>query len=71
MTTGPRSQCDACARLNPRASFTEPFTCDAFPQGIPDAVYGNQRDHRQPIQGDGGIRFEAKPGDEFPAYAFR
>ena len=70
MTTGPRSQCDACVHLDPRQGFTQP-TCDAFPSGIPDEVYNNTLDHRQPVDGDRGIRFDAKPGDEFPAYAFR
>lgn len=70
MTIGPRSQCDACRHFRGRASFTAPFTCDAFTSGIPDEVYDNERDHRQPIEGDNGIRFAAKAGDSFPAYAF-
>lgn len=71
MTIGPRSQCHACRHLRGRRSFDDPFTCDAFPDGIPDEVYDNERDHRQPIPGDHGIQFSAKAGDEFPAYAFR
>jgi hypothetical protein len=27
-------------------------------------------DHRQPITGDHGLRWEASPGEEFPEYAF-
>lgn len=71
MTTGPRSQCDACRHFRERASFDDPFTCTAFPDGIPDAVYDNDLDHRNEIAGDNGIQFDAKPGDEFPEYAFR
>lgn len=71
MTTGPRSQCEACRHLVPRVRFADPLVCDAFPAGIPDEVYANQADHRQPLPGDDGIQFEAKAGDEFPAYALR
>ena len=71
MTSGPRSQCDACSRLKPRANFDDPQTCTAFPRGIPGPVYDNEVDHRQPIPGDNALQFKAKAGDEFPAYAFR
>ena len=33
-------------------------TCDAFPNGIPEAVRKNKIDHRKAIAGDNGIRFE-------------
>lgn len=70
----PRSQCDACSRFRSAFSVT-PFAddsfCEAFPDGIPDLVYGNGVDHRRPVDGDHGIRFDLKPGDEFPTYAFR
>jgi len=33
-------------------------TCDAFPNGIPEAVRKNRMDHRKAIAGDNGIRFE-------------
>lgn len=69
MTTGPRAQCMACKNLHPLKFATQP-TCDAYPQGIPDEIFTNERDHRQPIGGDNGIQFEAKAGDQFPAYAF-
>lgn len=68
MTTGPRSQCDACRHLRSGA-FNAPLTCDAFPDGIPTRIFRNGMDHRQPIDGDHGIRFEAVEGDEFPEYA--
>jgi hypothetical protein len=33
-------------------------TCDAFPNGIPEAVRKNRIDHRKAIAGDNGIRFD-------------
>lgn len=74
MTTGPMSQCGACAHF--RSPFSRedgdfsggPF-CEAFPAGIPDEVFRNQLDHRQPIAGDHGVRWESN-GQPFPAYAF-
>lgn len=35
-------------------------TCDAYPNGIPDAIWESRVDHRQPYTGDGGIHFEPK-----------
>ena len=32
--------------------------CDAFPEGIPDAIYLGGFDHRHPFEGDHGIRFD-------------
>src|SRR5262249_15596048 len=76
MTTGPRSQCDTCVH------YRSPFSpegikqdrdrsfCAAFPDGIPVAVFHNGADHRQPIEGDHGIRWESN-GEPFPEYAFR
>lgn len=42
------------------------LTCAAFPERIPDEISLNRHDHREPYPGDGGIRFEAKPGEEHP-----
>lgn len=75
MTTRPQSQCNACANF--RSPFSRedgdysggPF-CAAFPTGIPDEVFGNQLDHRQPITGDHGVRWTSNRGQEFPEYAF-
>jgi hypothetical protein len=33
-------------------------TCKAFPDGIPKQIIESEVLHREPFQGDGGIRFE-------------
>lgn len=74
MTTRPKSQCGACARYRspfarPDGNWDGPAFCEAFPDGIPAEVFGNQLDHRQPIDGDHGVRWLSN-GDDFPEYAF-
>jgi hypothetical protein len=32
--------------------------CDAYPNGIPTAIWKGENDHRAPFPGDGGIQFE-------------
>lgn len=32
--------------------------CRAFPKGIPEAIATNGHDHREPFDGDSGVRFE-------------
>lgn len=39
------------------------FVCRAFPTGIPEDVLAGRNDHTQPIDGDGGLRYEP-PGKE-------
>lgn len=35
-------------------------TCDAFPDGIPGDFLGGRKEHREPVDGDGGIVFEPR-----------
>jgi hypothetical protein len=65
------SICDACVRLQQRANpgaATSADTwipyCDAFPDRVPGEIYTGGFDHRQPFEGDHGIRFEQRPGGE-------
>lgn len=72
MTTQPASQCSTCKHFRSAFSVTPPAAdsfCAAFPAGIPDEVYGNGVDHRQPVDGDHGVRWESN-GRPFPEYAF-
>ena len=32
-------------------------TCDAFPDGIPEIVRRGASDHKEALEGDGGLRF--------------
>jgi hypothetical protein len=75
VTSGPLSQCWTCVR------FRSPFSvaagaeippgpsCEAFPAGIPGPVLDNATDHRQPVEGDHGVRWESN-GEPFPEWAF-
>jgi len=36
----------------------EDYTCDAFPEGIPDDIWLERHDHKEPYLGDRGILFE-------------
>lgn len=58
---GTVSQCSACRH------FRSPFdtvgkddaSCAAFTDVIPREVYFNTLDHREPIEGDNGVRWES------------
>jgi len=49
------SQCAFCIHDGPNG------TCKAFPNGVPLGIRTNNLDHRKPIEGDKGIRFELDP----------
>lgn len=55
-------QCEHCRHF--RRGGGHPKSCDAFPDGIPDAIYWDGQDHRRPFSNDHGIRFEPLPGRE-------
>lgn len=59
MTEG--SQCFECKRYNEaKAAKKQVFTCEAYPNGIPDKLLFNRVKHTKPFKGDGGLQFVAK-----------
>jgi hypothetical protein len=62
VTSRPLPQCSACLHL----AVDPEQTCAAFPDGIPDEIWWNRADHREPFEGDGGIRWT--PLDEDAVY---
>lgn len=51
--------CLWCARLHGRDDGPMPveIACDAYPGGVPDEILDNEVDHREPVEGDRGLRF--------------
>jgi hypothetical protein len=58
--------CAGCKPSNRDGSWD--FRCAAFPDGIPEAITMSEADHREPFEGDRGIRFETID-DQATAYA--
>jgi hypothetical protein len=52
------SDCATCARLTDVAGRA----CEAFPRGIPLAIWHGEQSHKEPIEGDGGKVWEPLPG---------
>jgi hypothetical protein len=44
-----------------RERFRYGFRCDAFPEGIPEAIVHSRHFHSRPLAGDHGILFEPEP----------
>ena len=53
--------CLPCKHFNREAySETGKKTCDAFPNDIPDEIWGGENDHKKPYKGDHEIQFEPR-----------
>lgn len=57
MTVGVGALCFACQHW-------QGGTCTAFPDGIPDAIFFDGDDHREPVDGDGGVVFKLRDGGQ-------
>ena len=58
MTTRFPTQCRACRH------YRGDGTCDAFPSEIPADIIRLGKDHRSPVDGDNGVRFLQKDGEQ-------
>lgn len=65
MTIGIAPMCYSCIHKKEKR-----LTCEAFPDGIPNAILLSQEDHRKPFVGDGDIQFEQDPLKEVPSEVF-
>lgn len=66
MTSKHPTLCVSCTHLRERATG-KPFTCDAFPGGIPQAIVMFGGDHRTTRRGDHGVTYEQREGAEAKA----
>lgn len=75
MSSRAMPQCMACGRYRSPLSAenttgTTGPSCAAFPDGIPDQVWSNQVDHREPLPGDHGLQWVSLDDQPFPEWAF-
>lgn len=49
------ADCITCKHLDRTATR---LVCPAFPDGVPDPIARGQVGHREPYEGDNGIRYE-------------
>jgi hypothetical protein len=49
--------CIYCKRYQPAVFPKRGLFCEAFPDGVPDAIRHSRVDHRQPYPGDHGLHF--------------
>lgn len=68
MTSRLPPQCLLCTHLRSPLTGAPEQTCDAYPDGIPDGIWNNHADHRQPQDGDQGITWESPDGTAFPEW---
>lgn len=54
--------CLRCRHLHQPVDALFP-TCDAFPDGLPWIMQSGNDDHKEPLEGDHGIRFEPRDED--------
>lgn len=74
MTIGAITQCGVCQHF--RSPFDAPDLenvqneptpkCSAFPDGIPKVIITMRFDHREPFEGDHGIRWRSDDGAPYP-----
>lgn len=57
--------CDSCIHVIRRAHGSRVW-CEAFPYetGVPPEIINGKNDHTQPVDGDGGIHWDLRPGSE-------
>ena len=63
MTTPAPPICEACEHRGYRDDGPG-WACVAFPHGIPEEISIGGFDHRRAYPGDGGWRFQLRPGAE-------